>query len=302
MNNYDNYPESIRVMFQNGFVVREFEAGLRAKSAYRDCADRKPILSYEFPTTLDIQPGLQSNTNEACEVSLSYYTETDPFVTDTDMAGVAVQILHNAYVNGERAGRVLETLALNALLAAYMPVPEFYDDYLNAEQLKKAVKQLRDAKVPEIDSAYNCYIDPISAMQLFCDPKFKQLYPNASTVSHVIKDGALCEPLGIRFRTMLELYTEPHPSIKDVTMRRLIVCGQGALIEAGTNDLKDHEIAPERAVVEVVNGVAMMTRLYSSKQGKLTLDQGWYWDGDYAAPIDQLYHRPLRAVMLEHCS
>ena len=52
-------------------------------------------------------------------------------------------------------------------------------DMLTMGCLLDAVAKLRLNAVPEIGGVYNCYLDPISARQLFADPDFKQLFQGA---------------------------------------------------------------------------------------------------------------------------
>jgi hypothetical protein len=55
-------------------------------------------------------------------------------------------------------------------------------DTLSMSNLLDAVAKLRQNAVPEIDGVYNCYLDPVSARQLFSDPDFKQLFQGATSV------------------------------------------------------------------------------------------------------------------------
>ena len=53
-------------------------------------------------------------------------------------------------------------------------------DTLTMSNLLDAVALLRRNAVPTVDGVYNCYLDPVSARQLFADPDFKQLFQGAT--------------------------------------------------------------------------------------------------------------------------
>ena len=56
-------------------------------------------------------------------------------------------------------------------------------DQLDMNTLLNAVSQLRQNAVPEIDGVYNCYLDPVSARQLFNDTAFRQLFQGATSAT-----------------------------------------------------------------------------------------------------------------------
>jgi len=53
-------------------------------------------------------------------------------------------------------------------------------DTLTMSSLLNAVAMLRLNAVPEIDGVFNCYLDPVSARQLFADNDFRQLFTGAT--------------------------------------------------------------------------------------------------------------------------
>ena len=114
--------------------------------------------------------------------------------------------------------------------------------------------------VPEIDGVYNCYLDPVSARQLFADPDFKQLFQGATSANQVFRQGMVNEFLGLRFVSTTEAFVQAHPSLVGLSVRRPIICGQGALIEGDFAGMSDPDIAPKDALVAMVNGIAMVTR------------------------------------------
>ena len=87
-------------------------------------------------------------------------------------------------------------------------------DTLTMGNLLDAVAKLRLNAVPEIDGAYNCYLDPVSSRQLFADPDFKQLFQGATSANQVFKKGMTNDFLGLRFVPTTEAFVQPHPTLK----------------------------------------------------------------------------------------
>jgi hypothetical protein len=69
-------------------------------------------------------------------------------------------------------------------------------DELTMANLLDAVSTLRLNAVPEIDGVFNCYLDPVSARQLFADNDFRQLFQGATSANQVFKKGILNMLLG----------------------------------------------------------------------------------------------------------
>jgi hypothetical protein len=168
---------------------------------------------------------------------------------------------------------------------------------------------LRKNAVPEIDGVYNCYLDPVSARQLFADPDFKTLFTGATSANTVFQEGAVRDFLGLRFIPTNETFVQPHPLVAGLTVRRPIVCGQGALIEGDFAGIDADDVAPRDSIVTIVDGVAMVTREPIDRLQQI-IAQSWYWIGGFCAPSDTTT-TPLtvptatnasfkRAVMVEH--
>ena len=114
--------------------------------------------------------------------------------------------------------------------------------------------------MPEIDGAYNCYLDPVSARQLFADPDFKQLFQGARPANQVFKQGMTEDFLGLRFVPTTEAIVQPHPVMANVTVRRPVICGQGALIEGTFAGMAAPDVMRADTMFHVVDSVAMVTR------------------------------------------
>ena len=182
-------------------------------------------------------------------------------------------------------------------------------DTLEMACLLDAVAKLRTNAVPEINGAYNCYLDPVSARQLFADPDFKQLFQGATSANQVFRQGMTNDFLGLRFIPTTEAYVQPHPSLANVMVRRPIICGQGALIEGDFAGMAAADVVPRDSIVSVIDDVAMVTREPIDRLQQI-IAQSWYWIGGYCAPSDTTTNPTTvptatnaafkRAVMVEH--
>jgi hypothetical protein len=182
-------------------------------------------------------------------------------------------------------------------------------DTLTMGCLLDAVSKLRLNAVPEIDGVYNCYLDPVSARQLFADPDFKQLFQGATSANQVFRQGMVNQFLGLRFVPTTEAFVQPHPTLAGLMVRRPIICGQGALIEGDFAGMAAEDVAPKDSIVTVVDGVAMVTREPLDRLQQI-IAQSWYWIGGFCAPSDTTTNPSTiptatnaafkRAVMIEH--
>jgi hypothetical protein len=182
-------------------------------------------------------------------------------------------------------------------------------DTLTMSCLLDAVAKLRTNAVPEIDGAYNCYLDPISSRQLFADPDFRQLFQGATSANQVFRQGMVNDFLGLRFVPTTEAYVQAHPANNGLLVRRPIVCGQGALIEGDFAGMAADDVAPKDSIVSIVDGIAMVTREPIDRLQQI-IAQSWYWIGGFCAPTDPTTNNSTtptatgaaykRAVMIEH--
>jgi len=160
-------------------------------------------------------------------------------------------------------------------------------DTLGMGPLLDAVAKLRMNAVPEIDGAYNCYLDPVSARQLFADQDFQRLFTGATSANQVFRRGMVNDFLGLRFVPTTEAYVQAHPSIAGAVVRRPIVVGQGALIEGDFAGMAVPDVAPPDSIVSMVDGIAMVTREPIDRLQQI-IAQSWYWIGGFCAPSDTL--------------
>jgi len=182
-------------------------------------------------------------------------------------------------------------------------------DTLGMGPLLDAVAKLRMNAVPEIDGAYNCYLDPVSARQLFADQDFQRLFTGATSANQVFRRGMVNDFLGLRFVPTTEAYVQAHPSIAGAVVRRPIVVGQGALIEGDFAGMAAPDVAPPDSIVSMVDGIAMVTREPIDRLQQI-IAQSWYWIGGFCAPSDTLTNPSVvptatnaafkRAAIIEH--
>ena len=182
-------------------------------------------------------------------------------------------------------------------------------DTLSMSNLLDAVATLRRNAVPELDGVYNCYLDPVSARQLFADQDFQRLFQGATSANQVFKQGMINDFLGLRFIPTTEAFIQTHPSLAGAVIRRPIVCGKGALIEGDFAGMAADDVAPRDAIVAIVDGVAMVTREPIDRLQQI-IAQSWYWMGGFCAPSDTTTNPTIiptatnasykRAVMIEH--
>jgi len=182
-------------------------------------------------------------------------------------------------------------------------------DTLAMASLLDAVSKLRMNAVPEIDGAYNCYLDPVSARQLFADQDFQRLFTGATSANQVFRRGMVNDFLGLRFVPTTEAFVQPHPTLAGAVVRRPIVVGQGALIEGDFAGMAAPDVAPPDSIVSLVDGIAMVTREPIDRLQQI-IAQSWYWIGGFCAPSDTMTNPSVvptatnaafkRAVIIEH--
>jgi hypothetical protein len=182
-------------------------------------------------------------------------------------------------------------------------------DTLTMSTLLDAVASLRLNAVPDIGGVFNCYLDPVSARQLFADPDFRQLFQGATSSNQVIKSGMINDFLGLRFMPTTEAYVQASPTVAGMNIRRPIICGKGALIEGDFAGMAAADVAPKDAIISIVDGIAMVTREPLDRLQQI-IAQSWYWIGGFTCPSDTTTNSTTiptstnatykRAVMIEH--
>ncbi|MGE4482019.1 DUF4043 domain-containing protein [Acidocella sp.] len=265
-----------------------------------------------------VQQVVSANAPLAVTVGSNLYTlvgvAPDETNASTAPGGVSGQLTFSANVTvaDGTAGNAVKASTASAIVrpASRLTTAALQaTDTLTMSSLLDAVALLRRNAVPTVDGVYNCYLDPVSARQLFSDADFKQLFQGASASNPVFQQGMVSDFLGLRFITTTEAYVQAHPVISGLNVRRPIVCGQGALIEGDFAGMAADDVAPKDSLVQVLDGVAMVTREPIDRLQQI-IAQSWYWIGGFCAPSDTTTTPNTvptatnanykRAVLLEH--
>ncbi len=218
----------------------------------------------------------------------------------------------NVSVSDATAGNAVQAANASVVLRPYGRATTaglLATDTLSMANLLDAVAKLRMNAVPDVGGVYNCYLDPVSARQLFADQDFQRLFQGATSANQVFKQGMINDFLGLRFIPTTEAFVQPHPAIAGAVIRRPIICGQGALIEGDFAGMAAQDVAPKDSIVSLVDGIAMVTREPIDRLQQI-IAQSWYWIGGFCAPSDTTTNPTViptatnaaykRAVMIEH--
>ena len=197
-----------------------------------------------------------------------------------------------------RAGGALTTAALTSA------------NTLTMANLLDAKAKLELNAVPTVGGFYHIYSDAVSVRQLFADPDFKILFQGATMENSAYASGEIgsAPVLGLKFFKS-HLAPTQTAGVSGFTVRRPIICGQGALIEANFAGMAAQDVAPADSIISVVDGVAMVTREPLDRLQQI-IGQSWYWIGGYTAPTDTMTNPTVvptatnaafkRAVVIEH--
>mgnify|MGYP001038197092 CR=1 FL=1 len=169
-----------------------------------------------------------------------------------------------------------------------------------------AVAYLRSNAVPTIGGMYNLYLDPVSSRQLFADPDFKLLYQGATGAAKEFRMGRVVELVDVRLIPTTEAFIQTLAGVK---IRRAILCGGEALVEADFDGMASEDLAGNNAQIDMVDDIVHVTREPLDRLQQI-IAQSWYWIGGFTAPTDQTVNATIvptasasyykRAVVIEH--
>jgi len=128
---------------------------------------------------------------------------------------------------------------------------------------------------------FNCYLDNTHLLSLFKDQQFQYLY-RGNPNDDAQKKAVLQDLLGLSFKPTTEA---PQQTLNGTKIKRAIVCGQGALVEGDFESTGYSDSYGEKALVEVVDGIAMVTREPLDRLAQI-IAQSWYFIGGFAVPSD----------------
>lgn len=133
----DNFPAQLQPIIQQGYLAREFEAGLQSRIAFRAIADRelfpnrigesitKTRKGLKAPVTTPMNPAQNGNFDngltpsswsiEQYTMTIHQYGDTIDLNVVSEGVGIADQFLANANTNGIQALQSLDRIARNTL-------------------------------------------------------------------------------------------------------------------------------------------------------------------------------------------
>lgn len=157
---------------------------------------------------------------------------------------------------------------------------------LTIQSILEAKATLKANNVPVVAETglYHCYLDPIHVTGLYSDPMFQSFFRGREETPEY-RNGEVARLLGVR---LIETNLNPVQNFAGVgTVRRAIVCGDGALVE-GTFSREGYEAANEvddGNLTEVVDDIALITRepIDALKQ---VVTQTWSYIGGFVVPTD----------------
>jgi hypothetical protein len=155
-------------------------------------------------------------------------------------------------------------------------------DTLKMQNVLDAVATLRGNNVPDVDGAYNVYLDDKQLLGLFKDDDFKLLYRGAYG-SEEYRKGQVFELLGARFITTNEAPQQTNST--GVAVHRAVVCGKGAIIEGNYSETGYQDVDNPDSLKVMVDDICMVTREPLDRLQQI-IAQSWYWIGGYAVPTD----------------
>lgn len=179
----------------------------------------------------------------------------------------------------------IATGAMEANTAAISQANDINNGKLTIQMILAAKAQLEANNVPMPEGGfYRCYADPVHLTGLYADPAF-QFFFRGKPDTEEYRRGAIAELLGV---TIITTNLNPVQTLAGVgTVRRAIVCGQGALVE-GVFTRTAYEAAnqvDDSDMTTIVDDIAHVTRepLDALKQ---VVTQTWSYIGGFSVPTD----------------
>jgi hypothetical protein len=228
-----------------------------------------------------------SGTSSNTSTTPGGYSGTLTFATNVTVADATVG---NAVISSVAPAILRPALSSNqtpvATTAAISSANCVNNGKLTIQQILAAKAQLEANNVPpsEASGLYECYADPIHMTGLYGDPVFQSFFRGRPD-SEEYRRGAIAELLGVSLRIT---NMNPVQSLANVgTVRRAILCGQGALVE-GVFTRTAYEAAnqvDDGNLTTVVDDIAHVTRepIDALKQ---VVTQTWSYIGGFVAPTD----------------
>jgi hypothetical protein len=155
-------------------------------------------------------------------------------------------------------------------------------DTLTMEIIMDAVARLRSNGVEPRNGLFDCLADDFTMRQLFADPEFQLLFRGTGLTTDTYRKMRVVEILDVRFIRTNEAPQQTNGTVK---IHRPIVCGESCLIEGQFAGLTDSAQKMGMGIVDVVDGVAQVTRPPLDRLDQIVA-QSWYAIMGYAVPTD----------------
>lgn len=184
-------------------------------------------------------------------------------------------------------------------------------DLLTMQTFIDAVSYLESNNVPTMpDGFYHCFLDNVSAKQLFSDNDFKLLYRGATFRDEVYKKAKIVEGLNIRFFETTQAPQQLQAAESGLLVHRPVICGADVLVEgtfAGQEEVLNTSMKGN-GHFDVVDKVVHVVRPPIDRLQQIVA-MSWSWVGGYAVPTDATANRAVistasnaykkRAVIIE---
>ena len=292
--------------------VRTTLASAGAAVAVDDVRGFQTVFINGIQTAVSNSPGLTVTVGADAYTLIGAATDTTNVSTTPGGISGVLTFTNSVSVSDGTAGNAVQSATASVIIRPNLRTTTAAlaaTDTLSMANLLDAVAKLRMNAVPDVDGVFNCYLDPVSARQLFADQDFQRLFQGATSANQVFKRGMINDFLGLRFIPTTEAYVQPHPTLPGAVIRRPIICGKGALIEGDFAGMAADDVAPKDSIVTMVDGIAMVTREPIDRLQQI-IAQSWYWIGGFCAPSDTTTNTTIiptstnaaykRAVMIEH--
>ena len=216
--------------------------------------------------------GISGTLTFAAAVTVADGTAGNPVVS----AVAPVVIRPTVTASGIQAATAAQISAANDVNAAKLTMQMILQG--------KATMSANGVPVVDATGMYHMYLDPLQAIGLYSDGAFQQFFRGQVTTEEY-RQGVVAELLGVR---IIETNLNPIQLLSGVgTVRRGLLCGQGALVEgvftsAGYADTAGVE---DNGDVEMVDGIAHITRSPIDAAMQV-ITQTWSYMGGFAVPSD----------------
>ena len=163
---------------------------------------------------------------------------------------------------------------------------DYNNGQLTMQMILNAKAYLKSNGVQPVEASgyFHLYSDPTQMTGLYRDQAFQQFF-RGQDESPEYRKGVIADILGIK---IIETNLNPVQVLAGVgTIRRSIICGQGALVEGVfTKTAYEGSMDKEKnGLIEIVDDIALVTRSPIDTLLQV-ITQAWVYTGGFVAPTD----------------